>query len=415
MRGLGMMSYKENGENAGPPPEVARQQVDCVLSHPLFNQSKRFERFLRHVTELALSPEQKTVTERDLGIELFNRTSNYDTEADPIVRVTASEIRKRLARYYAEPEHLNEIRIELQKGSYVPEFHLPPPETAEAGSAIDPTRPIPVRVPAPPRRRLFAIATVGIAVLALAAVWAFRPKPAPLVLFWEPLTRAPGPVLVSYAHLSSENLHVAGVEAPRFAWSDPLTPSPIQLGVPWDRLAADLAFTHDLESTAGICAFLGGRQKQVVVKGAGTITLSGIRDVPAVFLGGFNNPWTARLLPNVRFTFAGDGDLRYIHDNARPAFRDWSFDAHLSPRAKDFILITRLIDSPNGQPALFAGGFSNWGTEAAAAFLTNPDRMRSALATAPADWPVRNLQIVLETTVLRAESGAPRVLAVHSW
>ena len=72
-------------------------------------------------------------------------------------------------------------------------------------------------------------------------------------------------------------------------------------------------------------------------------------------------------------------------------------------------------DSPTGGPAIFAGGFSNWGTEASAAFLTSPDRMQAALAQAPSDWPRRNVQIVLETTVLGAQSGAPRVLAVHVW
>ena len=183
----------------------------------------------------------------------------------------------------------------------------------------------------------------------------------------------------------------------------------------WDRLAAALAFTHDLESTARICAFLGSRQKPVNVKGSGTITLSELREIPAVFLGGFNNPWTARLLQNVRFSFAGSRELRYVQDSLHPASKEWSFNARVSPRSKDFIIITRVIDFRSGQPSIFAGGFSNWGTEAAAALLTNPDRLQSALATAPADWRRRNLQIVLETTVLRAESGAPRVLAVHVW
>ena len=407
------MSNKENGGKAGLSPEAVRQQVDRVLAHPLFNQSKRFDRFLRHVTELALGSGQKAVTERDLGPELFQRPSNYDTEADPIVRVTASEIRKRLAKYYAEPEHSSEIRIELQKGSYLPEFHLP--EMAAPGSAVPPPETAPAPAPPGSRRRPLAFVALAAALLGLGGFWAIRPKPAPLVLFWEPLTRTPGAVLVSYAQLSSENLHVAGVEAPRFTWSDPLTPSPVQLGVTWDRLAAGLAFTHDLESTARICAFLGSRQKPVTVRGAGAVALSELRDVPAVFLGGFNNPWTARLLPQARFSFAGSGELRYIQDSEHPASREWSFEAHVSPRAKDYIVVTRVIDSPNGRPAVFAGGFSNWGTEAAAAFLTNPDRIQSALAAAPASWPTRNLQIVLETTVLRAESGAPRVLAVHIW
>lgn len=409
------MAYKEKEEKAELSAQAVRQQLDRVLTHPLFNQSKRFERFLRHVTELALGSESKVVSERDLGIDLFNRLPNYDTEADPIVRVTASEIRKRLTRYYSEPSHSDEIRIELLKGSYIPEFHPAPKELAEPENPITLIEPAALGSPPRSRRSLFAFGSITVVLLVLAAFVAFRERPAPILLFWEPLTRTPGPVLISYPQLSSENLHVAGVDDPRFTWTDSLTPTPTQLGVGWDRLAANLAFAHDLESTAKLCAFLGGRQKPVTVKGSAAITLSEFRDVSTVFLGGFNNPWTARLLQNVRFQFAGSGELRYIQDSAHPASREWGFEAHVSPRSKDYILITRMIDSPGGQPAIFAGGFSNWGTEAAAAFLTSPARMQAAFANAPPDWPRRNVQVVLETTVLQAQSGAPRVLAVHVW
>ena len=412
---LGTMAYKEREEKAELSSEAVRQQLDRVLAHPLFSQSKRFERFLRHVTELALGSEPRVISERDLGTDVFHRMSNYDTEADPIVRVTASEIRKRLARYYAEPAHSDEIRIDLQKGCYVPEFHAASRELPETGSFITLPEPVAGSAPRHPRRSLFVYGAIAVGLLAVALFPAFRARPAPLLLFWEPLTRASGPVLVSYAQLSSENLHVAGVDDPRFTWSDSLTPTPTPLGVGWDRLAENLAFTHDLESTAKFCAFFGSRQKPVSVKGSGAISLSELRDVPAVFVGGFNNPWTARLLQNVRFQFAGSGELRYIHDSARPESREWGFNAHVAPRSRDLIVITRMIDSPTGQPAIFAGGFSNWGTEAASAFLTSADRMQAAFANAPSDWSRRNLQIVLETTVLRAQSGAPRVLALHVW
>ena len=66
--------------------------------------------------------------ERTLGIEVFGRELDYDTNIDHIVRSTAGEIRKRIAQYYHEPGHESEIRIDLPSGSYVPEFHWPPPQ-----------------------------------------------------------------------------------------------------------------------------------------------------------------------------------------------------------------------------------------------------------------------------------------------
>src|SRR5437867_6516627 len=71
-----------------------------------------------------LDGEGERIKERTIGIEVFGRDPDYDTNLDPIVRMTAGEIRKRLAQYYVEADHERELRIELPSGSYVPEFHL---------------------------------------------------------------------------------------------------------------------------------------------------------------------------------------------------------------------------------------------------------------------------------------------------
>jgi hypothetical protein len=142
--------------------------------------------------------------------------------------------------------------------------------------------------------------------------------------------------------------------------------------------------------------------------------MSNLRDTPAVILGGFNNEWTARLLPQARFSFDGTGTIRFIRDRQHPDGTQWNFDAK-APRAKDLILITRVSDSPTGRAAVFAGGFSNWGTEAAVEFLTDPSHLELALKDAPKHWDAKNLQIVLETIVVNAEAGVPRLLDTHYW
>jgi hypothetical protein len=57
-----------------------------------------------------------------LGICIFDRDAGYDTSSDSIVRVTATDVRKRLLRYY-EAAPASALRIELPPGSYIPEFH----------------------------------------------------------------------------------------------------------------------------------------------------------------------------------------------------------------------------------------------------------------------------------------------------
>src|ERR1700730_9888964 len=107
------------------------EQLERLLQNPHFHKSKRFPVFLRFVVTEALAGRAEGLKERTLGIEVFGKDRNYDTTEDPIVRVTAGEIRKRIAQYYQEPGHEQEIRLLLPSGSYVPQF-CPPEEVVPA-------------------------------------------------------------------------------------------------------------------------------------------------------------------------------------------------------------------------------------------------------------------------------------------
>jgi hypothetical protein len=96
--------------------EALLEQLERLLENQHFHKSKRFPAFLRFVVAEALSGRSEGLKERTLGIEVFGKDPNYDTTEDPIVRVTAGEIRKRIAQYYQEPGHEKEIRLLLPPG-----------------------------------------------------------------------------------------------------------------------------------------------------------------------------------------------------------------------------------------------------------------------------------------------------------
>src|SRR6202789_1086502 len=98
------------------------EQLERIVDSKHFRNSKRYPSFLRFVVEQTLAGKTEELKERTLGTDVFGRRNDYDTNADPIVRVTAGEIRKRIAQYYQEPGHENELRIDLPLGSYVPHF-----------------------------------------------------------------------------------------------------------------------------------------------------------------------------------------------------------------------------------------------------------------------------------------------------
>ena len=110
-----------------------QEQVGRLLADSHFSQSRRFPSFLRYVVEKTLAGQEDALKERTLGVEIFGRRADYDTASDPIVRVTAAEIRKRIAQYYQDPGHESELRVSLPPGSYVPQFHWP--ETAKHNGA----------------------------------------------------------------------------------------------------------------------------------------------------------------------------------------------------------------------------------------------------------------------------------------
>jgi len=87
------------------------RQLDCLLDNPHFSHSKRFPSFLRFIVQEELEGRGNRLKERTLGIEVFGRHAGYDTASDPIVRVTAAEIRKRIAQYYQNTDNLDNLRL----------------------------------------------------------------------------------------------------------------------------------------------------------------------------------------------------------------------------------------------------------------------------------------------------------------
>src|ERR1700677_3217157 len=122
-----MAVHQQEQEKTEIEPNEAevREQLNRLLANPFFSHSKRFPMFLRFVVDRTLAGEAEKIKERTLGIEIFGRDAEYDPASDPIVRVTAAEIRKRVAQYYQDPAHQNEVRIALPSGSYLPQFGWP--------------------------------------------------------------------------------------------------------------------------------------------------------------------------------------------------------------------------------------------------------------------------------------------------
>ena len=124
-------SHPRTAKIAETPEEIAivRQHLQEVLASAAFRGSHRSAQFLKHIVEQSIAGSFESLKERSIGIELFGRAPSYDTGEDAIVRVTASDVRKRLLQHYGTHGTNSEARFVLPLGSYVPElrrdFHGP--------------------------------------------------------------------------------------------------------------------------------------------------------------------------------------------------------------------------------------------------------------------------------------------------
>jgi hypothetical protein len=119
-----------------------REQLERLLTHPLFANSKRYPALLAYTVEQTLLGNAAELKERSIGVEVFGRSPTYDANADPVVRITAGEVRKRLTQYYYDSSHRGELVIELSIGSYVPSFRAP--ERSVIEPELAPVTPDPV-------------------------------------------------------------------------------------------------------------------------------------------------------------------------------------------------------------------------------------------------------------------------------
>jgi len=132
------MCESESNGLAESQEQTVRAELRRLLESSTFRTSKRCREFLEYVVNHTISGPSGALKERSLGVELFQLPLDFDTSQHTIVRVTANEVRKKLAQHYlAENGRYYAVRIHLPPGSYSAEFkwHI---QLAEAPAAETP-------------------------------------------------------------------------------------------------------------------------------------------------------------------------------------------------------------------------------------------------------------------------------------
>lgn len=97
-------------------------ELERILNSQAFRSSDRSRQFLAYVVRNRLAGHKDNLKERSIGVEIYRRKTDYATGDDPVVRIGAGEVRKRLEQYYGSAPADTALRIEIPRGSYAPEF-----------------------------------------------------------------------------------------------------------------------------------------------------------------------------------------------------------------------------------------------------------------------------------------------------
>jgi hypothetical protein len=429
----------QDGIAVEPPADKILAQLELVTHDDVFRSSRRSIAFLKYVIQETLNGCADQIKERTIGIEVFGRSSTYDTNLDHVVRTAATELRKRLAIYYGDEKHRGELRISMVPGSYIPRFTLPQktgdiptengtvvdhPPIAGNGPSIPAAEPVPeliaeadhhpvAEVQARSKRLmlyLLAVVLLGIGLFA----FAWFSKPSPEYIFWKPVLDTPGPVLLAVGDVPNGPPTLPETQGDGAA-STPVFNSDSSQTVPF----------ADMMTIARVVGSLEARKKTVLIRRENSSSFSDLREGAVVLIGAFNNEWSLRLTRQLRYSLALDAErhLIYIKDARNPGSRSWSWGTNQprnrrtganSPKLQDFALISRIWDSETGHVVVVIGGLYTYGTQAAGEFLTDPELMRAISKVAAGNGARQNLQIVLGTTVTDDTPGPPKVLATST-
>jgi hypothetical protein len=441
---------------------AVREQLNRMLDSPLFRNSKRYPNLLRYLVEETLAGNEGELKERVLGMLVFHRSPDYDTNQDTVVRLTAGEVRKRIAQYYHQPEHAGQLQIDLVPGSYVPIFRLAEPqlqsgdrqdvdpaiETAQAengavlpagslvigtdsadegGRHVPPSTPVPDRVSQTAnaesgaeagihrtrllsRRARWSVAgAILLAVSSAGIFWVHSSQIAHQAdhQLWAPILEESGQVHLVVSDLSDT---VSRSEAAEIKQGS---------GV-FDVLRmGEMVNYRDSVAQNNIVAFLARHNKTFSLELSTQASYPDLQKSASVLIGGLDNVWTMRLTDPLRYHFIryGSSFSFGIVDRQHPEQGGWNEDlTRPTDRVtEDYALVARIFDQTTGRPVLVVAGLGANGTTAAAQFLLDPARMAELTAHAPRDWQRLNMEAVLRTQILDNHAGPPRLVACTFW
>jgi hypothetical protein len=435
-----------------------------VLESDVFKGSHRSVQFLQFIVDQAIAGRFDSLKERVIGMELFGRSASYDTGDDAIVRVTASDVRRRLHEHYGRYGETSEFRISLPAGSYIPDITQRPngavsvaDQTARDAATVNPdalaalepmlTQPQQESVVngreisqagAPPRqgfsKRILLFATISVVVLNLALLSLIvthfaRTKAEPAAVFpWSAIFSSShatelitsDPNIAAIQGLTKSQVSVSDYANHNYIpTSSKLTPE--QKSLSQDFLRGAESAGVDAPIAAAVASLAQANSKAIDVRGARTIQMADLESGNNfIFLGSpRSDPWVSFFSDQLDFRFVFDENTQseFIRNvRPRPNEQPSYVPTALGWGTGDSFAIIALVQNPgqSGQVLLLSGANAE-GTEAAGKLVTDLPRFSSMLKTCgiSSASPPQHFEILLHLNIMAGSSGKFDMAACH--
>lgn len=420
--------------NVPSTPDACWALLERVAASPHLSRATRLKEFLFYVGSKAIKEGNKDVHEQEIGHAVFARREAYDTSQDNIVRVSATELRKRIDAYFSLEGIDESLIFEIPRGGYTPVFRLrvvEPQIAIVTEPAIAPdTTPLP-DVPPIYTRLPFLLSSALVLILGIAFAWLWSQnralreqvhpwlgKPA-LTAFWPRFLDSPQETDIVLADTSF--MLVEDLMKQSFSLSDYLNRSYTSqlrfLSLSTDRgPVKSIAFSSIAVRTNGSFGdfSVALRIKQldhgpsrVEVVYARDYTTDAIKQNNVILIGSRkSNPWVDLFSDRMNFAIKYDAAL------------DQSFVVNLHPRQGEqaiyaqpanpeaplgYSVVAYLPNPSHTGNALIIEGTNAEATNAAGDFITSESSMQSFLKNFPPD-KIPYFEILLKTTRM---SGTP--------
>ncbi len=416
--------------------------VQRIIAGPHFARSPLLSRFLLFVVAETLEGRGDEIGEHQIGVQVFDRPSDYRTLEDNIVRNYARQLRKRLAEYFANEGSAEEWRLDVPVGGYVPVFaraadasspspadHLPITVKIRTQSNVSPESAAQETARPGWRRRLLAGAAVAsytavlvaLTLIVAAHIGARQAASEPAHILWTTLFDGPS---TSYIVPSDAGFNLledlSHHPMPLTEYMQGNYRQEPLMGVD-SHSAEDLRSQRltpfvDFQIVAALARLPEANPERVFIRFPRDLRLDDLKNSNAVILGSVSsNPWAAIAESSANFRIVDSPGMQGAEIlNLKPLSGESpSYASHWDePAHETFALIALLPNLSGTGHLLLLQGLDVAGTQAAAEMLLHPSAITPILkrATRP-DGTLRNFEVLLRSTSIESSATGTQVIA----